>query len=91
MKWLPILVSGLLLLSGCHANPKVTILKNIEYGTYPPGQGQRQLLLDLYLPQQATQNPLPTIIYIHGGGWLEYSKENCPGKEVAGHRKVPGL
>ena len=71
------------LLASCHASREITLIKNIEYGTYPPNQGNRKLRLDLYLPQQSKQTTPPVIIYIHGGGWYQNSKENCPGKQVA--------
>src|ERR1700722_5274083 len=33
--------------------------------------------LDLYLPEQASERPLPLVIWIHGGGWEAGSKEGC--------------
>jgi acetyl esterase/lipase len=39
--------------------------------------GERDLLLDLYLPRQAAA-PVPLIVWIHGGGWRSGSKERCP-------------
>lgn len=39
--------------------------------------GHERQKLDLYLPPGAT-NPLPLIIWIHGGAWKAGSKENCP-------------
>jgi acetyl esterase/lipase len=33
--------------------------------------------LDLYLPQKA-DGPLPLIIWVHGGGWQNGSKDGCP-------------
>lgn len=35
--------------------------------------GEQTLLLDLYLPEQATE-PLPVVIWIHGGAWAAGSK-----------------
>ena len=46
--------------------------KNITYAETANGP-QR---LDLYLPANA-QKPVPLIIWIHGGGWKNGSKENC--------------
>lgn len=34
--------------------------------------------LDLYLPEQASDKPLPLIVHIHGGGWRGGSKFPCP-------------
>lgn len=41
------------------------------------GSGNRQQMLDLYLPEDAT-GPLPLVVWIHGGGWRSGSKANCP-------------
>ena len=43
---------------------------------YVPNGHERQKL-DLYVPAGAT-NPLPLIIWIHGGAWKGGSKERCP-------------
>ena len=36
---------------------------NIQYGSLP------EQMLDLYLPEEKTDKPIPLIIYVHGGGW----------------------
>jgi acetyl esterase/lipase len=46
--------------------PDVVETKDIEYGHV----GDRTLLLDLYMPA-APANPLPVLIFIHGGGWYK--------------------
>jgi acetyl esterase/lipase len=43
---------------------------------YVEGGHERQKL-DLFLPAKA-EGPLPMIIWVHGGGWQNGSKENCP-------------
>lgn len=48
-------------------------LRDVPYVT----NGHERQKLDLYLPPGAT-NPLPLIIWIHGGAWKAGSKENCP-------------
>jgi len=54
---------------------KVRVLHDLEY---IPG-GHKRNKLDLYLPEQArASNPLPLIIWVHGGAWLEGSKDDCP-------------
>jgi acetyl esterase/lipase len=53
--------------------PGARMLPNIKYVT---DGGERQNL-DLYLPATGTNWPL--IVWIHGGGWMEGSKENPPG------------
>ena len=49
-------------------------ISNIEYSR--PSTGA--LLLDCYLPSTAPTKPLPVILWTHGGGWKNGSKENCP-------------
>lgn len=39
--------------------------------------GHERQKLDLFVPPGAT-NPLPLIIWVHGGAWRAGSKENCP-------------
>lgn len=39
--------------------------------------GHERHKLDLYLPKQA-QGPLPVLIWVHGGGWQNGSKDGCP-------------
>jgi acetyl esterase/lipase len=48
--------------------------KDIEY---VPG-GDPAQRLDLYLPDQPGEKPLPLIVWIHGGGWKGGSKSGCP-------------
>src|SRR5262249_453315 len=48
---------------------------NLEYGRRPDSGA---LLLDLYLPAKPAKKPLPVVLWIHGGGWKNGSKENCP-------------
>jgi len=50
--------------------------KNVEY---VPGGHKRQKL-DIYLPKERSEKPLPLIVWIHGGAWLGGSKGNCPAK-----------
>ena len=39
--------------------------------------GHARQKLDLYLPAQA-KGPLPLIIWVHGGGWQNGTKDGCP-------------
>jgi acetyl esterase/lipase len=36
-----------------------------------------ELKLDLYLPESRPSDPLPVVLWVHGGGWLKGSKDNC--------------
>ncbi|MBI5690134.1 MAG: sulfatase-like hydrolase/transferase [Verrucomicrobia bacterium] len=49
-------------------------ISNQTYHTPPTGA----VLLDLYLPEKTPDRPLPVVLWIHGGGWKNGSKENCP-------------
>lgn len=50
----------------------VTLLKDLSYVE----NGHARQKLDLYLPEDATE-PLPLIIWVHGGAWEGGSKEQC--------------
>ncbi|MEN3944178.1 alpha/beta hydrolase [Prosthecobacter sp. SYSU 5D2] len=54
--------------------PGVKVLRDVEYSR-PAGH---PLLLDLYLPEKRTSKPLPVILWVHGGGWKNGSKDRCP-------------
>ena len=49
-----------------------TLLKDLSYVE----KGHARQKLDLYLPADAKE-PLPLIIWVHGGAWKEGSKEQC--------------
>lgn len=59
--------------------PGVTVQKDIEY---VPGGGKSRSL-DLYLPEASAQ-PAPLVIFVHGGGWRSGNKDGCPAKFLAG-------
>jgi acetyl esterase/lipase len=54
------------------------VYRDLQYATYSHAGSQQSLLLDLYLPAQASSRHMPVLVYLHGGGWFEGSKENCP-------------
>src|SRR5262249_29828409 len=47
--------------------------RNLEYVK----DGHERNKLDLYVPEKA-DGPLPLVVWIHGGGWRNGSKDNCP-------------
>lgn len=49
----------------------VDIVRNVEYGT----GGGRPLKLDIVRPKDTPKDPMPAIIYVHGGGWSFGEKE----------------
>lgn len=57
------------------APPKgVKVERDLQY----VARGDPSQSLDLYLPQAASEKPLPLIVWIHGGGWSTGSKDGCP-------------
>jgi acetyl esterase/lipase len=52
------------------------VFKDVEYVT---GGHERQKL-DIHLPVERSEAPLPLIIWVHGGAWQGGSKENCPAR-----------
>jgi len=52
----------------------VRVLRDIEYAR----RGEKSLLLDLYLPEAKASKPLPVVVWVHGGGWRNGSKDRCP-------------
>ena len=54
----------------------VEVVRDLKYASY----GDRQLLLDLYLPGDRRSEQLPVIVVIRGGGWPgTTSSSNSPG------------
>ncbi len=69
-RWLLVLLSIIVLSSqGASAEPQH---KDVEYGSV---NGHR-LLLDVYLPQRPSRQPL--LIWVHGGAWRAGSKDKPP-------------
>ena len=60
----------------------VQVVRDLQFASYELDGQEHGLLLDLYLPQGSPQ-PWPLLVYIHGGGWIEGSKEGCPGTTFA--------
>ncbi len=55
------------------ARSEVEAHRNLEY--VPAGHERHKL--DLFLPKDA-RGPLPLLIWVHGGGWKNGSKDGCP-------------
>jgi acetyl esterase/lipase len=51
----------------------IAVKQNVEY---VPGGGPRQML-DVYFPEKA-EKPVPLVVWIHGGAWLEGGKDQPP-------------
>jgi acetyl esterase/lipase len=54
-------------------SPGVKLERDISY--IPNGDEAQRL--DLYLPEKASEKPLPLVVHIHGGGWKGGSKFPC--------------
>lgn len=57
-----------------YAPQEILVQKNIMYMQQP------SLTLDVYQPKNVMQlQPRPTVVWIHGGGWISGSKEHARG------------
>jgi len=56
----------------------VSVLRDLEY----KAPFARPLGLDLYRPEKF-EGRLPVVVWVHGGGWKNGSKEGCPAKWLA--------
>ena len=78
-----VLAVGLLAVSAYGAATKVPegveVLRDLEYAQ---AKGV-SLKLDLYRPSAKPSAPMPLVIWVHGGGWSNGSKTNCPAAWLA--------
>ena len=44
---------------------------------------EKELLLDLYLPEEPPDEKLPAVVWVHGGAWRAGSKDNTPAMPLA--------
>ena len=58
----------------------VEVLRDLQYSVI----GDKKLLLDLYRPKKFT-GKLPVVVWVHGGGWKNGSKDRCPAAWLAKH------
>lgn len=52
--------------------PGIAVRKDLVYAAV----AGRDLLLDVYAPEPKPADPLPVVVWIHGGGWRNGSKNN---------------
>ena len=60
---------------------RVEVVKDIEYGL----GGDVPLLLDIYIPEKPIANPMPAVIFTHGGGWRGGDKYPSRVRALASH------
>ena len=60
--------------------PGTAVSKDVHYATH----NGVDLKLDLYRPETLPEKPLPVVLWVHGGGWLNGSKDKCPAAFLAG-------
>ena len=58
----------------------VEVLRDIKFSTVD----EQKLQLDLYRPKK-TSGKLPVVVWVHGGGWKNGSKDRCPAAWLATH------
>lgn len=56
------------------APPGTTVLRDLPYTHFQ--KDEIQLLLDLYRPEKF-EGELPVVLWVHGGGWKNGSKDRC--------------
>lgn len=56
------------------------LYKDLEYARV----GNKPLLLDLYRPKNSDE-PSPVVVWVHGGGWKQGSKDRCPATWLVEH------
>jgi acetyl esterase/lipase len=62
---------------------EASLHRDLAYASYQLDGAEHKLLLDLYLPAQSASQSIPLLIFVHGGGWFEGSKDTCPGATFA--------
>lgn len=65
----------------------IQVQRDLDY----VGSGNKRQILDLFLPESKSEKPLPLVVFVHGGGWEEGSKDDVgvlvsliKGKPLAG-------
>ena len=84
MRWATVLAAMIAMGIGVEAMAQqrlegVKVVRDLDYG----GKSNPRQLLDLYLPEQMADKPLPVIVWIHGGAWLGGSKAGNPAARFA--------
>lgn len=71
--------------TGPNLPASAVVYRDLEYVRV----GNKSLLLDLYYPKSANvsdvDQSVPIVVWIHGGGWLNGSKDRCPATWLTQH------
>lgn len=59
---------------------RAVVYRDLEYARAE----EKSLLLDLYYPKTA-DGPVPVVVWVHGGGWKNGSKDRCPASWLVEH------
>lgn len=57
------------------------VIRDIHFATHDG----IELQLDLYRPDPLPVEPLPVVLWVHGGGWIKGSKDRCQADFLAQH------
>lgn len=64
-------IAAILLVSLLQGAPEADVVRDVEYGT----GGGRALRMHLVKPKSTPKDPMPVVVYIHGGGWRGGSRD----------------
>jgi len=56
----------------------VEVMRDIEYGK----GGDTPLMLDIVRPKTQPRDPMPVVVFIHGGGWQKGDKQSALGRLI---------
>ena len=59
----------------------VDVIRDLEYARPEVAGSGVSLRLDLYRP--VVERVVPLVVFVHGGGWIEGSRDRCPGQAFA--------
>ena len=64
---------------------------DVSYGNGPTASGSLPLLLDVYQPNQSCVSPRPTVMFVHGGGFVGGSRKGANVEAIASELAQVGI
>lgn len=64
---------------------------DVSYGSGPIAGGSLPLLLDVYQPNQSCVSPRPTVMFVHGGGFVGGSRKGANVEAIANELARAGI